>query len=111
MPKVGLSRPYVARYHENGAGTVSYTDGVRAGRAVSYSFSLNATGSDNTFRCDNEVGESASGVFSGGNLSWTVAELDGTEYHIDTTWGDSGPSPDYGYFAMTPEESWQHHSW
>lgn len=42
---------------------------------------------------------------------WTVAELDGTEYHIDTTWGDSGPSPDYGYFAMTPEESWQHHSW
>ena len=76
MPKVGLSRPYVARYHENGAGTVSYSDGVRAGRAVSYSFSLNATGSDNTFRCDNEVGESASGVFSGGNLSWTVAELE-----------------------------------
>lgn len=76
MPKVGLSRPYVARYHENGAGQVSYTDGVRAGRAVSYSFSLNATGTDNTFRCDNEVGESASGVFSGGNLSWTVAELE-----------------------------------
>ena len=34
MPKVGLSRPYVARYHENGAGQVSYTDGVRAGRVV-----------------------------------------------------------------------------
>lgn len=42
---------------------------------------------------------------------WTVATLDGTEYHIDTTWGDSGPAPNYSYFAMTPQESWQHHSW
>lgn len=42
---------------------------------------------------------------------WTVATLDGTEYHIDTTWGDSGPTPNYGYFAMTAQESWQHHSW
>ena len=42
---------------------------------------------------------------------WTVATLDGTEYHIDTTWGDSGPAPDYSYFAMTPEASRQHHAW
>ena len=42
---------------------------------------------------------------------WTVATLDGTEYHIDTTWGDSGPAPNYSYFAMTAQESWQHHSW
>lgn len=42
---------------------------------------------------------------------WTVATLDGTEYHIDTTWGDSGPAPNYSYFAMTPEQSWRHHSW
>ena len=42
---------------------------------------------------------------------WTVATLDGTDYHIDTTWGDSGPAPNYDYFAMTAEESWQHHSW
>ena len=42
---------------------------------------------------------------------WTVATLDGTEYHIDTTWGDSGPTPNYSYFAMTAQESWQHHSW
>lgn len=76
MPKVGLSRPYVARYSENGAGTVSYSGGVRAGRAVEYSFSVNDTGSDNNFYCDNEVGESSSGVFSGGELSWTVAELE-----------------------------------
>lgn len=76
MPKVGLSRPYVARYSENGAGTVTYSGGVRAGRAVEYSFSLNDAGADNNFYCDNEVGESASGVFSGGSLSWTVAELE-----------------------------------
>lgn len=36
---------------------------------------------------------------------WTVATLDGTDYHIDTTWGDSGPAPNYDYFAMTAEES------
>ena len=76
MPKVGLSRPYVARYSENGAGTVSYSRGVRAGRAVEYSFTLNDTGTDNTFYADNEAAESASGVFSGGSLSWTVAELE-----------------------------------
>lgn len=76
MPKVGLSRPYVARYSENGAGTVTYSGGVRAGRAVEYSFSLNDTGTDNTFYADNEAAESASGVFSGGGLSWTVAELE-----------------------------------
>ena len=42
---------------------------------------------------------------------WTVASLDGTEVHIDTTWGDSGPTPDYTFFAMTPAESWQQHPW
>lgn len=76
MPKVGLSRPYVAVYADNGAGTVSYSRGVRAGRAVEYSFTLNDTGADNTFYADNEAAESASGEFSGGSLSWTVAELE-----------------------------------
>ena len=42
---------------------------------------------------------------------WTVATLDGTDYHIDTTWGDSGNSINYDYFAMTPSGSWSHHSW
>ena len=42
---------------------------------------------------------------------WTVATLDGTQYHIDTTWGDSGSVIDYDYFAMTPAQSWAHHSW
>ena len=43
---------------------------------------------------------------------WTVASLDGTEVHIDTTWGDSGSGgPDYTYFAMTPQQSWREHPW
>ena len=43
---------------------------------------------------------------------WTVATLDGTEYHIDTTWGDSsGYFTDYTYFAMTPAQSWSVHTW
>lgn len=43
---------------------------------------------------------------------WTVAELDGTTYHIDTTWGDSsGIRTDYAYFAMTPAQSWNYHHW
>lgn len=42
---------------------------------------------------------------------WTVAELDGTEYHIDTTWGDSGRVIDYSYFAMTPAQSRAEHPW
>lgn len=42
---------------------------------------------------------------------WTVATLDGTQYHIDTTWGDSGTTPNYTYFAMTPSQSWAQHPW
>ncbi len=42
---------------------------------------------------------------------WTVATLDGTEYHIDTTWGDTGSVISYDYFAMTEEQSRSHHDW
>ena len=42
---------------------------------------------------------------------WTVATLDGTSYHIDTTWGDSGSTPDYTFFAMTAAKSWNYHRW
>ena len=42
---------------------------------------------------------------------WTVATLDGTEYHIDTTWGDSGRTINYNYFAMTEAQSRAEHPW
>ena len=40
-----------------------------------------------------------------------MAELDGEQVHIDTTWGDTGGRVDYSYFAMTPAQSWSRHSW
>ena len=42
---------------------------------------------------------------------WTVATLDGIQYHIDPTWGDSGKTIRYDYFAMTPGQSWVYHPW
>ena len=40
---------------------------------------------------------------------WTVATLDGTEYHIDTTWGDSEDAIRYVFFSMTPAQSLLYH--
>ena len=42
---------------------------------------------------------------------WTVAYLDGVEYHIDTTWGDQYGVLDMSYFAMTAEQSRAKHAW
>jgi len=39
------------------------------------------------------------------NHIWTVAELDGTTYHIDTTWGDQTGQVAYRFFGMTEEEA------
>lgn len=36
---------------------------------------------------------------------WTVAELDGTACHIDTTWGTQTGTVAYRYFAMTETDS------
>lgn len=41
---------------------------------------------------------------------WTVATLDGVEYHIDATWGDQAGYIDMRYFGMTPEQSAYLHS-
>lgn len=45
--------------------------------------------------------------------AWTVAILDGTEVHIDVTWGDQqgSLSANYLYFAMTPALSYGFHPW
>ena len=42
---------------------------------------------------------------------WTVATLDGMEYHIDPTWGDQGYGPDHDLFAMTEKEAYAMHPW
>ena len=42
---------------------------------------------------------------------WTVATLDGTRYHIDTTWGDQGTRVDMSFFAMSEAASRAKHAW
>lgn len=42
---------------------------------------------------------------------WTVAYLDGTEYHIDTTWGDQLGRIDWSCFGMTAAQSRAKHTW
>ena len=42
---------------------------------------------------------------------WTVAELDGKTYHIDTTWGDQGTRVDMSFFGMTETQSRAKHAW
>lgn len=49
------------------------------------------------------------GVYAQGGHIWTTATLDGTEYHIDTTWGDTDNSISYLYFGMTPQLSLLYH--
>ena len=45
------------------------------------------------------------------NHIWTVATLDGTQYHIDVTWGDETGGIDWSYFGMTAEEAYRAHPW
>lgn len=45
------------------------------------------------------------------NHIWTVATLDGTEYHIDVTWGDQKGWTDLKFFAMTAAQSYAAHPW
>ena len=48
---------------------------------------------------------------------WTVATLDGTDYHIDTTWGDpvftggdDSQGPAYEYFGLTTDDLLRTHT-
>ena len=42
---------------------------------------------------------------------WTVAVLDGAEYHIDVTWGDQYGRTDLRWFGMSAAQSRTYHSW
>ena len=53
----------------------------------------------------------ACGALANDTHIWTVATLDGVEYHIDTTWGDTGSVISYDYFAMTEDQSRAYHDW
>lgn len=69
---IGVSNIYVAAYTITG-GSVVYEDGVRLGRLVDVSFSLDDAG-DNIFYADNVAAETAGAVFAGGTVD---IEIDG----------------------------------
>lgn len=75
---IGVSNVYVAEY-TNTAGTTTYSDGVRLGRLVDVSFSLDDAG-DNVFYADNVAAESAGSVFGGGTMD---IEIDGLKDDVE----------------------------
>jgi phi13 family phage major tail protein len=69
----GFSLPWVAKYAAS-AGVVTYSLAQRLARGVSVNVSANSS-SDNKFYVDNQVGESADGVFTDGTVELVVDGL------------------------------------
>ena len=72
MAKIGLSKPYAARYGNNGE-TVTYTGGALMGKAVQMSIELDSA-DDNILYADNGPAESEN-TFSGGTMKLTTDDL------------------------------------
>lgn len=72
MAKIGLSKPYFAKYSNTGS-TVTYSEGALIGKAVELSIELEE-GDDNILYADNGPAESAN-TFSGGSLTLTTDDL------------------------------------
>ncbi len=73
MASIGVSKPYVAKYSDNGDGTVTYTGGVRLAKATEISASIE-TGDNNNLYADNGVAESDKS-FAGGTLTVGVDDI------------------------------------
>ena len=73
MAMIGLSKPYVAVYANNG-GTVSYSGLTTLGKYTNLDISLNDNGS-NDFYADNGIAESDNSSFSGGTVKITTDDL------------------------------------
>lgn len=72
MAKIGLSKPYFAKYSNTGE-TVTYSGGALMGRAVELSIELEGA-DDNTLYADNGPAESAN-TFAGGSSTLTTDDL------------------------------------
>lgn len=102
----GYSRPWVANYAAN-AGVVTYSNAIRAGRGVS--IKVNPTSADdNKFYADNQVAESADGVFTGGTADIVIDGMFKPAGHTMFGWpeadgsgwtheGDSAVAPYCGF--------------
>lgn len=71
---IGYSLPYVAKYHDNGDGTTSYSDGQQLARGVSVNVSPESSDNNNFF-ANNIIAENDAGTFTGGQATLTVDGL------------------------------------
>lgn len=117
MAKIGLSKPYFAKYSNTGA-TVTYSNGALMGKAVSLDISIE-NADDNILYADNGPAETAN-TFNGGTATLTtddlsptvlmsvlgIAEEAITSEAIQTetpkwyNWGDSQATPYVGFGAV-----------
>lgn len=72
MAKIGLSKPYCAKYSNTGQ-TVTYSEGALIGKAVELSIEVDAA-DDNILYADNGPAESAT-TFTGGTFTLTTDDL------------------------------------
>lgn len=73
MAVIGVSKPYVAVYRDNGDGTVAYAEGARLAMATEVEISIES-GSSNNLYADNVVAETDR-EFGGGTLTLGVDDL------------------------------------
>lgn len=74
MVTVGFSMPFVAKYANNGDGTVSYSEGMDLGRGVELSLDI-TTATDNEFYANNVLAESEPSKFTSGTATLTIDGL------------------------------------
>lgn len=72
MAKIGLSKPYAAKYSATG-NTVTYSEGALIGKAVELSIELEGA-EDNNLYADNGIAESAN-TFAGGTFNLITDDL------------------------------------
>lgn len=72
MAKIGLSKPYFAKYGMSGSSVV-YSDGALLGKAITWDLSLDSA-SDNVLYADNAPAETEN-TFAGGSLTVGTDEL------------------------------------
>lgn len=72
MAKIGLSKPYFAKYGMSGSSVV-YSDGALLGKAITWDLSLDSA-SDNVLYADNAPAETEN-TFAGGSLNVGTDEL------------------------------------
>ena len=70
----GFSKPYVAKYTNNGT-TITYSNGMQLARGVNVSIEPETAADDNIFYADNVAAESVGGKFTGGSVTLTVDGL------------------------------------